>query len=878
MATVARENSDGREPAILLRGNLNRVANRIRIIGAVDSLLWAVALVGIALLLLAWMDIIWHFSTGPRHAIIPLALLSGICSFAVLVHRAWKHATADRVARRLDEVGHTGGQILSGWELLPGDGLQNRATIPLTPLARGIAAVAVEQASQRAATLHAADAVPWRESRRSGITAAVVTLATLSFALLAPGAFSTSWNRIASPSVDTPPYSPLLFEVTPGDVEINYGQPLQVTAEISGGAIENASLVLGDPDDPTSQRMAMFARGGGRWQAVLPRVTETTLYCVSAGRGRSRLFELRVLETPKIESATFTITAPRYANLLPLEGRYPQDRIAGLVGTKVDLAIVANRPLHSGTVTIESAEVEDETVPLSVSSQDPRRVVGAVYLQRAGNWSISVAGVNGVACESPIRMEVELLIDQPPIVRITQPRPKSYATPDTQIPVAAVADDDYGIARLRLYRMIDGSRPTPLELPIEPPARTVQGGSLLPLAAFGLEPGDRITLLARADDTRPDASQGGESALAEIDIISQLDFDRIIAARQGKQMLENKFRQAKRLLEQLATEAAELQQQLDASDQDDANQQQQLQERIDQLRQKMADVADALDELAKQQLPLEVDKHWNELLQDQARSLREAATDSQALQNKGADSQEQADAIQTAIDAIRRKQDEQIGQPMEALSKIAPLVASESKYVQLVARQHAVVDALDRFRQDESIRDEADRQQIVALREQEADIRRDMADLMNEIESHADVLGDDPDFQQLKQSSLEFVAAVRASDIDRELSEARQSLGRFNAAAGYGHAVVALEAMEKLLSQCNSNAQQACNCLKNKFAPGLPAQRVRIPCNRCSTRWGSIRVPTRGTRCAETRDKMSGSTAIGRSPNHGAVAQEMTGG
>lgn len=176
------------------------------------------------------------------------------------------------------------------------------------------------------------------------------------------------------------------------------------------------------------------------------------------------------------------------------------------------------------------------------------------------------------------------------------------------------------------------------------------------------------------------------------------------------------------------------------------------------------------------------------------------------------------------MDQIRDKQKQQINQPLDALRKIAPLIAAESKFVQLVARQRLIVDQLDRFRKLDSIHDQADRQEIVKLREQESEIRRAMSELMDEIESQAEKLGDDPDLQDLKQSSLKFVAAIRSSQIDPALAEARRSLSRFHGSDSYAHALAALEEMEKFLRQCQSNSAAAGQCLKKKFAPGLPRE------------------------------------------------------
>lgn len=235
----------------------------------------------------------------------------------------------------------------------------------------------------------------------------------------------------------------------------------------------------------------------------------------------------------------------------------------------------------------------------------------------------------------------------------------------------------------------------------------------------------------------------------------------------------------------------------------------------------MNEVADQLEKLAEQELPLAVDPHWNELLRKQAQALRDAAKAAEKLQSDGKPNEEQLEKLANAINQLRQQQDEQINQPLEALRKIAPLIAAESKFVRLVARQRAVVDKLDAFRKMEKVADAADRQQIADLRDEEAEIRKALDDLLIEIANSAEQLGDDPDLQALKASSLEFVEAVRNSVIDSELVVARGSLAADNGSEGYAHALTALQEMEKFLQQCNANGQQAANCLKNKFAPGM---------------------------------------------------------
>ena len=835
--------SEIRDAAAALRRHLVAVAARAKWITAVDSLAWSFIAAAVFLAFVAWMDMIWQLPFGFRQWVLPLVLVSLAVGVIVTLVRRFRVLNTQRIARRLDSLSGSGGQILSGWELVEPT-VSNQSTVsnqtqnsPQSALSRGIASVAIDQAATRAVAVPSHQAAPWSIAKRGGLAMLMVGIVAVVIALLAPHALATSWKRLVIPDLSTPPYSPLVFDVSPGDTQCNYGSPLEVTADISGGAVDEADLVLGRPDDPAATRVAMFPRGGGTWQAVVPRLTQSSDYFVSAGRGRSETYRVEVMQVPTIQSISFTITPPAYTGVPARKGRYPQDRIAGLATTQVTLHVEADRPLSGGTVALQSsdpmnANLSDSNSVSMVSLQtDPEKdqlVTGTVTITDSAKWTVSVRGSNSIETESPITLDITLLADRMPIVKIVQPPAKSFATPDTTVPVGIVAEDDFGIDRLQLYRMIDGSPPSPLEFTLSsgdsglPKARRiVQQTSRLQFAKLGLQPGDKISLFARAEDNRPDVVQAGESAIHEIEIISQSDFDRIIAARQGKQMLENKYRQANRMLEQLASAMEDLQEELKNADPDDAEKQAELQEKLEQLKQKMKDVADELEKLAEKELPLDLDKEWNKVLKEQADALRAACEAAGQSKKDGKSPQEQADELKRKLDEIRKQQDEKVNDAMQAMRQIAPLIQSESKFVALVMRQREVVRRLDRIRKMNPISDAADRQEAAELRNEEAAIREAMKVLLQEIEQQAEQLGDDPDYAELKESTLQFVQDVRDSEIDNELSAARESLGKLDGSEGYAHAEAALTEMEKFLKQCQSNGEKAGQCLKKKFQPGM---------------------------------------------------------
>ena len=106
---------------------------------------------------------------------------------------------------------------------------------------------------------------------------------------------------------------------------------------------------------------------------------------------------------------------------------------------------------------------------------------------------------------------------------------------------------------VELFRSLNDSRPLPAELlPGRRPPRTFEPTVLLPLAGYGLEPGDVIKLFGRVEDNDPAGAKGSESPVVTLRIISQEEFERMVRARQGLEVLLTKYREAQRRMEGLA--------------------------------------------------------------------------------------------------------------------------------------------------------------------------------------------------------------------------------------------------------------------------------------------------------------------------------------
>src|SRR5581483_340168 len=181
--------------------------------------------------------------------------------------------------------------------------------------------------------------------------------------LSAPRLVATQWARFTDPFGDHPPYASIDFQVTPGDVRLVYGSPLDVRATPVGGAVDKVELTF-RTNDGSVESVPMFPEPGGAWRATIADVTLPGRYDVHGPGARSRQFRFDVITVPEWRGVRFRITPPAYTHRPPYEGPLPQGGIAGLPGTKVQLWAKSNRPLAGGTLDLAgSATTAPSTQP-----------------------------------------------------------------------------------------------------------------------------------------------------------------------------------------------------------------------------------------------------------------------------------------------------------------------------------------------------------------------------------------------------------------------------------------------------------------------------------------------------------------------------------
>jgi hypothetical protein len=770
---------------------------------------WGLSALLLALVLFAWLDLILDLPGGVRLALLLAAVAGGVVVATRLIRRAARAGSDRAMAEKLDAAVGAEGQIVSGVALAAA-GRGGEST-----LTAGLAQLAVARAARLVVAVHPEAIVPGgRALSRPYVLLALTVLGVGVVALVSPRMVGTQIARFADPFGDHPPYSPMTFAVEPGNARVVYGASLDVRATVAGGQPDRVDLVLSNAAEP----LPMFPEGDGHWRATLTGVTADASYRVRTGRARSDEFTLGVITVPKLTDVRFHVQLPAYTHRPPYDGPLPQNGIAGLPGTTVEVHAKSSRPLSGGSVQFSPA-----ATPTTAPASD--EVVGRFTITASGKATIGVTDVDGQPSTETLTAPITLLRDERPIVRMIEPRAESFATPDAVLKVQALAEDDYGISAVQVFRGLNDSRPRPtaIAVPVDPPPTQFPANLTLALGDYALNPGDVVQLFARAQDTDPAGPKGAESGIVTVRIVSQQDMDRMTVAREGMAALQSKYAVAQRRAEAADAELAKLEKQLAAADPDKpltAEQQKKLSDQADALAKAAAEV----DKLAAHELPFDLDHALTAQLKEMAKAMRDAAEGTKKAGQPGLSAAGALDKIKAVRKQLGVKRDDlqkEAVQPLEHMAQTFPLIEDQARFLDLAAHQKDLADRMAAIQTQNGNDDPQAKAHMRDLQDEQRQVRADLKQLLDDIDDHVAALPLDRKLDDLQNTAKAFAAAVRASPASGDMEAAEAALAEFAGTASGIQARAAADVLDSFIAKCQSMGSCAGTCMK--FQPKLAA-------------------------------------------------------
>lgn len=321
---------------------------------------------------------------------------------------------------------------------------------------------------------------------------------------------------------------PVELRVTPGDVAIVRGRPVQLGLEAIGARRDEVLLHRTDLKTKKTETTPLTLT---KEKAVfdLEKADQSFSYEFEYGGRRSAAHRVLVDALPEISAINFELSPPAYTGqpARTLTGRLP--RVAGLAGTTVLVSFAATTDLHPDLCYVEWADGSKQT--LSVSG---RFAHFGFTLAKPDRATIHLTGILGKGFEmvQPLSFEIAVQSDTGPTLKLSIKNRQltMLAEEAANFALDWVAEDDYGVAEVNLEYRIDtvdallGRAPREGTVPrrIEPARDLVKGrfAEMFKVLDPPLQPGDRITVTLTAKDNNTETGPGaGRSLPVEIVVV-----------------------------------------------------------------------------------------------------------------------------------------------------------------------------------------------------------------------------------------------------------------------------------------------------------------------------------------------------------------------
>lgn len=521
-----------------LQKSLRIIGRRVRTVCVTAGMGWALV-IGLALLF-AWAALDLTFNLSP--AVRAIGLITTVTCTAMLalsgIRRAIVLSDPAIVARRLDEVVGSRGRICSSVDLMLGHGpVHAGAHSTADPVGAALVNIAMDQAGQLAASVSPGQVISARSLLRPYAGVLGLCAFALVASLTAPEVLRLQYERFAQPFTHAWFGDNLRLNVQPGDATVSYGSSFDVQVLPEGGRARRVKLVLKPEGSHHSQSFPMTRDTSGTWRAILPNVTDGGTYFVQADEIVSQHFHLKVETTPELQAVRFRVTPPSYSRQLPYEGPLPPGGLAALRGTIVQVWAQSNRPLAGGmlrllTGSAPATRPSDAAIcAMTPTAPDSNEVAGAFRIDAPGKVQLRVTDIAGTWSKQTLEAPVAVVPDEPPRVRITDPKAGSFATPDSTLRVEIVATDDCGISKLSLLCTFNDAAERTARIPVPSPSPLRQPATvMIPLKDYALAPGDIVKLYAHVEDNDPAGPKGADSGVVLIRIVSQEEMGRLMTA------------------------------------------------------------------------------------------------------------------------------------------------------------------------------------------------------------------------------------------------------------------------------------------------------------------------------------------------------------
>ena len=373
---------------------------------------------------------------------------------------------------------------------------------------------AINESTQRARRLDWASSVSAKPLKRWALIAAVACVAAAALGVAQGQALRRGLLAVIRPARYVPHTNTLVAKsITPGDVTVFAGQPIDIVATIGNeSATPHTATLIIDGGEPTAM---LPSDANTTYTHSLGPARQTVRYAVQIDDSRwptdRRWYTISVIERVDLESLAVRYAYPAYTNLSPETPEAFTGPVVAPVGTQVTLTMTTSVAVPNATVALASGE----RIAMD-RGNDARTFVASTTVTQDDAYTIVVADdadqtlrqfpqpTNG----GPDTWDIDAVNDQPPTIRFVMPAQDTALALGGRLATRIRVDDDYGLTRVTLYGGKQGRPAQPIH---EYPLPDGPGGAIDYTHQLdrSFDDGDVLVYYAEVTDNRDLPGQPG---------------------------------------------------------------------------------------------------------------------------------------------------------------------------------------------------------------------------------------------------------------------------------------------------------------------------------------------------------------------------------
>ena len=292
------------------------------------------------------------------------------------------------------------------------------------------------------------------------------------------------------------------LSVTPGDTLVERGETLVVLARFGRDVPSGAALAITESGKPVRNVPLVKSLADPVFGGTLPGVSSDFAYRVEYAGQRSRDFQVKVFEFPRLERADAELTYPTYTKQEPKRVEDTR-RLSAVEGTSLGLTLQLNKAVTSAKLV--ARDKAKTTLTLATSPEKAVATLAPLLLASTQTYDLQLVDSEGRINKLPTPFVIEVQPNRRPELRLVSPRGDVRPSSIEEIAFEGTVWDDFGSSVYGLAYSEAGGDVRTLELGRDALPRDRKTFShLLSLEQMKVKPDSLLSWYLWADDIGPD--------------------------------------------------------------------------------------------------------------------------------------------------------------------------------------------------------------------------------------------------------------------------------------------------------------------------------------------------------------------------------------